>query len=110
VVSRSGTKALSARALGQYGKPPEAAYRLGMDSGPAVSQADAATVTVVKGTPGEKLAETQARCQAVIAAAEASVLHAQAALSAAKARLRRAQEVERNFRERRARASRVPSA
>ena len=81
-----------------------------MESGLAVSQADAGTRTVVEGAPGEKLARTRARCQAVVAAADASVLRAQAVLHAAQERLRRAQEVERTFRERRARAGRMPAA
>jgi len=72
-----------------------------MDSGPAVSLADAATVTVVKAAPGQQLAQTRARCQAMIAAAEASVYRAQLALIAAQERLRRAQEAEMSFRERR---------
>jgi len=72
-----------------------------MDSGPAVSQADAATVTVVFGVRGETLAQTRARCQAMTAAAEASVQRAQAALVAAQHRLRRAQEAEMRFRQRR---------
>jgi hypothetical protein len=72
-----------------------------MDSGPAVSQAGAATVTVVFDVSGEKLAQTRARCQAMTAAAEASVQRAQAALFAAQQRLRRAQEAEKRFRARR---------
>ena len=48
-----------------------AAYRLGMESGPAVSQPEATTLTVVKGAAGGKLAETTERCRAAIAAAEA---------------------------------------
>ena len=75
-----------------------------------VSATNAPILTVVRVAPGEKLAETRARCQAVMAAADASVLRAQAALFAAQERLRRAQEVERTFRERRARASRMPAA
>jgi hypothetical protein len=81
-----------------------------MESGLAVSATDAPILTVVEGAPGERLAETRARCQALIAEAKASVLRAQAALFTAQARLRRAQEAERNFRERRARASSMPAA
>ena len=98
-----GPRSLSTGALGQYGKLPAVAYRLGMESGgPTVSQANATTLTVVKGAPGQQLAQTRARCQAMIAAAEASVYRAQLALSAAQERLRRAQEVESRFRERQA--------
>ena len=60
--------------------------------GPAVSQANATTVTVVKGAPGQQLAQTRAQCRAMIAAADASVYSAQLALFAAQERLRRAQE------------------
>ena len=81
-----------------------------MESGPAVSAIDTPILTVVESAPGERLAETRARCQALIAEAEASVLRAQAALFAAQERLRRAQEAERNFRQWRARASRMPAA
>jgi len=73
-----------------------------MESGPAVSARDTPILTVVKGAPGETLAETRARCRALIADAEASVLRAQAALFAAQARLRRAREAEKRFRRRRA--------
>jgi hypothetical protein len=76
--------------------------------GPAVSQADATTLTVVNAAPGEKLAQTRARCQAMIASAEASVYRAQVALFAAQQRLRRAQDAEIGFRERR--ASRMSAA
>jgi len=69
-----------------------------MDSGPAVSEADATTLTVVQAAAG-KLAQTIARCQAAIAAAEASVQRAQAALATAEERLRRAQDVQTRFRE-----------
>jgi len=75
--------------------------------GPAVSQADATTLTVVKAAPGQQLAQTRARCQAMIAAAEASVYRAQIALLAAQERLRRAQDAEMSFRERRARRMRA---
>jgi len=78
-----------------------------MDSGPAVSEADATTPTVVQAAAG-KLAQTIARCQAAIAAAEASVQRAQAALATAEERLRRAQDVQTRFRE--LRASRTPAA
>ena len=79
------------------------AYRLGMESGgPTVSQANATTLTVVKGAPGQQLAQTRARCRAMIAAAEASVYRAQLALFAAQERQRRAQEVASRFRERQA--------
>jgi outer membrane protein TolC len=79
-----------------------------MESGPAVSQPDAATLIVVKGAVGGKLAETTARCHAAIAAAEASLQRAQAALAVAQERLRRAWEAEVRFRERR--TSRMPAA
>jgi hypothetical protein len=84
-----------------------------MKSGPPVSQADATSLTVVKGAAGEKaagekLAQTRARCQAALAAAEESVQRAQAALFAAQVRLRRAKDVEMRFRERR--TSKIPVA
>jgi hypothetical protein len=79
-----------------------------MESGLAVSQPDATTPTVVRGATGETLAETTARCQAAIAAAEAVVKRAQAALFAAQERLQRARDVEMRFRARR--ASRIPAA
>ena len=70
--------------------------------GPAVGQADATILTVVHDAPGEKLTQTRARCQAMIAAAEESVHRAQVALFAAQERLRHAQEVEMSFRKRQA--------
>ena len=70
--------------------------------GPAVGQADATTLSVVNDTPGEKLTQTRARCQAMIAAAEESVHRAQVALFAAQERLRHAQEAEMSFRKRQA--------
>ena len=77
--------------------------------GPAVSQANATTLTVVKEAPGQQLAQTRAQCRAMIAAAEASVYRAHLALFGAQERLRhaqevlrRAQEAEMRFRERQA--------
>jgi len=46
------------------------------------------------------LAETTARCEAALAAAEENVQRAQAALAAAEGRLRRAKEIQEQFRER----------
>jgi len=74
-----------------------------MESGPAVSQPDATTLTVVKGAAGGKLAETTARCHAAIATAEASLRRAQAGLAVAQERLQRARDVEMRLRARRAR-------
>ena len=76
--------------------------------GPAVGQANVTILTVVQDAPGEKLAQTRARCQAMIAAAEASVHRAKVALYAAQERARRAQELEMSFRKRQ--ASRWPAA
>ncbi len=111
----SGPRSLSARALSQppgdqrqYGKLLAAAYRLGMDSGPAVSLRHATTRTVVELAPGETLAETRARCQAAITAANATVRRAQAALILAQERLHRAQDAEKRFRARRSR--KMPAA
>jgi uncharacterized protein YqfA (UPF0365 family) len=74
-----------------------------MESGLAVSQPDATTLTLVKGAAGGKLAETTARCQAAIAAAEASLRRAQAGLAVAQERLQRARDAEMRLRMRRAR-------
>ena len=74
-----------------------------MESGPAVSQPDATTLTVVKGAAGGKLAETTARCRAAIAAAEESLRLAYAGLAAAQERLQRARDAEIRLRARRAR-------
>ena len=74
-----------------------------MESGLAVSQPDATTLTVVKGVAGGKLAETTARCHAAIATAEASLRRAQAGLAVAQERLQRARDVEMRLRARRAR-------
>ena len=71
--------------------------------GPAVGQADATILTVVHDAPGEKLTQTRARCQAMIAAAEASVHRARLALFAAQERLQRARDAEMRLRARRAR-------
>ena len=79
-----------------------------MKSGPPVSQADAITLTVVMGTPGEKLAQTRAQCQAARAAAEESVQRAQDALLAAQERLRRARDAKKRVRHRR--ISGIPAA
>jgi len=68
-----------------------------MESG---GPADATTLIVVKAAPGQQLAQTRARCRAMIAAAEASVFRARVALFAAQECLRRAQEAEMSFRER----------
>ena len=113
--SAQGPRSPSARALrqppwdqGQYGKLLVAAYRLGMESGPAVSQPDATTLTVVKGAAGGKLAETTERCRAAIAAAEASLRHAQAGLAVAQERLRHARDAEMRLRAQRAR--KIPAA
>ena len=74
-----------------------------MESGSAVSQPDATTLTAVKGAAGGQLAETTARCQASIAAADASLRRAQAGLAVARERLQRARDAEMRLRARRAR-------
>jgi len=79
-----------------------------MDSGPAVSETDATTRTAVTDAAAGKLAQTLARCQAALAAANQSVRRAQAALATAEEGLRRAQDAEMRFRE--LRASRASAA
>jgi hypothetical protein len=74
-----------------------------MESGPAVSQPGATTLTVVKGAAGGQLAETTARCHAAIAAADASLRRALAGLAVAQERLQRARDAEMRLRARRAR-------
>jgi hypothetical protein len=79
-----------------------------MDSGPVVRPTDAdAIAPAVKDAAGGRLAQTTARCEAALAAAEASVQRAQAALAAAEERLRRAQDVRMRFRELEASSSRA---
>jgi multidrug resistance efflux pump len=79
-----------------------------MDSGPVVRRTDADIVaTTVSDAAGGKLAQTIARCQAALAAAEESVQRAQAALATAEERLRRAQDVQMRFRELQASSTRA---
>ena len=79
-----------------------------MDSGPAVRPTSAGIIaTTVNDAAAGKLAQTIARCQAALAAAEASVERAQAALAIAEERLRRAQAVQMRFRELRASGTRA---
>lgn len=78
-----------------------------MDSGPAGGETDATTRTVVRDAAAGKLAETMARCQAAIAAAEEGVQRAQATLATAEELLRRAQDVQKKFRELQATTSRT---
>jgi len=71
-----------------------------MDSGPAARPTSAdVTTSGVKDAAAGKLAQTIARCQAALTAAEESVERAQAALATAEERLRRAQDVHMRFRE-----------
>jgi hypothetical protein len=79
-----------------------------MDSGPAVSVTDATTRTAVTDAAAGKLAQTLARCQAALAAADQSVQRAQVALATAEDVLRRAQDAQIRFRE--LQASRTPAA
>jgi len=79
-----------------------------MDSGPAVSETDATTRTAVIDAMARKLAQTRARCQAALAAADQSVQRAQVALATAEEILRRAQDAQMRFRE--LQASRTPAA
>ena len=79
-----------------------------MDSGPAVSETDATTRTALTDAVAGKLAQTRARCQAALAAADQSVQRAQVALATAEEILRRAQEAQMRFRE--LQASRTPAA
>jgi hypothetical protein len=68
-------------------------YSLGMDNRAAVSEADV-TATVGKDAAARKLAQTTARCQAALAAADQNVRRAQTALATAKERLQRAQDIQ----------------
>ena len=78
-----------------------------MDSGPVVSETDATSRTAVTDAAG-KLAQTLARCQAALAAADQSVQRAHVALATAEEGLRRAQDAHMRFRE--LQASRPPAA
>jgi hypothetical protein len=69
-----------------------------MDSGPAVSETDASTGTAVTDALAGKLAQTRARCQAALAAADRSVQRAQVALATAEEGLRRTQDAQMRFR------------
>ena len=82
-----------------YGRLLAAPYRRSMDSGPAVSVTDATTRTAVTDAAAGKLAQTRARCQAALAAADQSVQRAQVALATAEEVLRRAQDAQMRFRE-----------
>jgi flagellin-like hook-associated protein FlgL len=76
-----------------------------MDNRPANSQTD---TTTVKDAAAWKLAETMARCQAALAAAEESVQRAQEALATAHQRLRHAQDMHNRTRE--LQSNRAPAA
>ena len=79
-----------------------------MDSGLAARQTDADIIaTAVTDAAAGKLAQTIARCQAALDAAEESVQRAQAALTTAEERLRRAQDVQMRFRELQASSTRA---
>jgi hypothetical protein len=61
-----------------------------MDGGPAAGETDAGiTTSGVKDAAAGKFAQTVARCQAALAAAEESVQRAEAALTTAEERLAR---------------------
>jgi hypothetical protein len=79
-----------------------------MDSGPAVSETEATTRTAVTDAAAGRLAQTLARCQAALAAADQSVQRAEVALATAEEGLRRAQDAQMRFRGRQ--ASRTPAA
>ena len=76
-----------------------------MDVRRRVTETDAATV--VEGAAAGTLAQTLARYQAVLAAAEESVQRAQATLATAQELLRHARDLQSTFREQQARRTRA---
>jgi hypothetical protein len=97
VTSTPGTLARPLGDQGLYGKLLAALYRLGVESGPVVSETSA--TAAVRHAAAGKLSHTMARYQAALAAAEESVQRAQATLATAEELLRRARDLQNRFRE-----------